>query len=99
MSEKRPFTFGNEVIEAQVKEIDRLTKLVQETRTECDGAKLRILSLEIQLQDTQADAARFEWWFSVDKTEEFVGAYITGIREGWSLTEWRAMIDKARSAK
>jgi hypothetical protein len=48
MSEKRPFTFGNEVIADQVKEIDRLTKLVQETRRERDALQAKIDALMLK---------------------------------------------------
>jgi hypothetical protein len=75
MSGKRPFTFGNEVIADQVKEIDRLTKRYQEAK---------------------ADADRFVWWFSADKSADFLAAYMTGMREDWSLDKWRQAIDKAR---
>lgn len=41
------------------------------------------------------DAVRFAWWFSAEGKEAFLTEYLRGVREGWSLDQWRAAIDKA----
>lgn len=45
----------------------------------------------------RADAERYRWWFSEDeKKHEFLGPYLEGIKEKWTIDQWRAAIDSAR---
>ena len=51
---------------------------------------------------SEQDAIRFCWWFSTDDARRkgaFVPQYMRGLREGWSLDQWRAAIDKAMQAE
>jgi hypothetical protein len=42
------------------------------------------------------DAARFAWWFSeAPKPDAFMATYLQGVREHWSLDQWRTAIDAA----
>jgi hypothetical protein len=49
------------------------------------------------------DAARFAWYFSFDpaihKSQEFMRAYMEGMRDCWSLDQWRAAIDAAMASQ
>lgn len=48
--------------------------------------------------ELRGDAERLAWWFSWDaKPAGFMNTYLQGIRERWSLDQWRAAIDAARS--
>ncbi len=52
---------------------------------------------ERELAEAQGDAERFEWWFSSDVDKRnFMPTYFHGIRERWSLSNWRAAIDAER---
>jgi hypothetical protein len=48
-------------------------------------------------QDTK-DGERFAWYFSDKPKGDFLNAFMQGIREHWSLDQWRAAIDAARGA-
>lgn len=41
------------------------------------------------------DAMLFRWYFSDGPKGDFLTTYIEGIREGWSIDQWRAAIDAA----
>lgn len=49
-------------------------------------------------QGNPQDTERFVWWFSdTDKPNEFINTYLQGVREHWSVDQWRACIDLAMS--
>jgi hypothetical protein len=55
-------------------------------------------ALETRLLAAERDAARFVWYFDwTTKGENFIAAYMQGMREHWTLEQWRAAIDKAMS--
>jgi hypothetical protein len=56
-----------------------------------------LIALEAERNALRADAARFVWYFTDGKGADFLSAYRTGLHKGWSLDQWRAEIDKARS--
>lgn len=51
------------------------------------------------LDELRADRERLEWYFSFDpaKPSSFLGTYFQGMRERWSVDQWRAAIDAARA--
>ena len=56
----------------------------------------RIEELERALAEAQADARRFAYWFSNEqKPGKLLTDYLDGVREKWSLDQWRAAIDAA----
>jgi hypothetical protein len=56
-------------------------------------------ALHVRLLAAERDAARFVWYFDwTTKGENFIAAYMQGMREHWTLDQWRAAIDKAMSA-
>lgn len=53
--------------------------------------------LQAENAELRADAERFRWWFSSEpKPGEFVNEYLDGVRQNWSLDQWRMAIDRAR---
>jgi hypothetical protein len=48
-------------------------------------------------EDTK-DGERFAWYFSDEPKGDFLSAFMQGVREHWSLDQWRAAIDAARGA-
>jgi len=47
------------------------------------------------LTEDEKDAARFRWWFSPTPKAHYLLEYQKGLRERWSLDEWRISIDAA----
>lgn len=49
------------------------------------------------LDELRKDAERLEWYFSPDSLEDryFVDAYCQGVKERWTVDQWRAAIDAA----
>ena len=47
-------------------------------------------------RDMRDDAERFIWWFSDAEKGTYINDYLQGIREHWTLDQWRASIDAAR---
>ena len=45
-------------------------------------------------QDAE-DAARLEWYFGPSDKKDWLDTYMRGMREGWSVGQWRAAIDAA----
>jgi hypothetical protein len=52
-----------------------------------------------RLNEIVMDAERFRWWFSSVDKSAFVSEYLCGVREGWSLNEWRIALDSAMQAE
>jgi len=45
------------------------------------------------------DAERFIWWFSDIDKGDFLNEYMRGMREHWTLDQWRIAIDRAMGIK
>jgi len=95
--------------QAQARAQARIERLKAAIEGECDGLAITderaaaVLSYvdeaapaAPQAQDA-LDAARFRWWMSdAPKPPEFMNEFLRGVREGWSLDQWRALVDAAR---
>jgi hypothetical protein len=58
----------------------------------------RLAALEAENAALKADAERFVWYVSeTPKPSDFMADYFKGLREGWSIDQWRIAIDYARS--
>jgi hypothetical protein len=57
-----------------------------------------VCELEAELAEARRDSERLDWYFGPElKGGEFINAYMTGIREGWTPDQWRTAIDAARA--
>lgn len=45
-----------------------------------------------------ADAKRFVFWFSPQAKMVDMNGYLRGMREGWTLDQWRAFVDESMAA-
>lgn len=45
------------------------------------------------------DAERFHWYISSEPKGNFLNTYLRGVREKWTLDQWRAAIDSARKGE
>jgi hypothetical protein len=64
----------------------------------CNEAADEIERLRAELTEARRDSERLDWYFGAElKGGEFINAYMTGIREGWTPNQWRAAIDAARA--
>lgn len=89
---KSPTTTTNECVAA----MKRFEKSILPMDVEYVLATLEAAILE--RDELRGDAERFAWWFSWDaKPTDFVNTYLQGMRERWSLDQWRAAVDAARS--
>jgi hypothetical protein len=67
-------------------------KLIEQNKTLLDSALLAAQERDAAL----ADARRFVWWVSdTKKSGWYVNDYLQGVREGWSVNQWRNWTDKA----
>lgn len=48
-----------------------------------------------QHEQGKLDAARMEWYFGPSDKKDWLDTYMLGMREGWSVGQWRAAIDSA----
>ena len=66
-------------------------------RDATDHAKMvAALDAAIKQRDQDAkDAARLEWYFGPSDKKDWLDTYMRGMREGWSVGQWRAAIDAA----
>lgn len=53
-------------------------------------------ALEAENDALRADAERMEWFFGEGDKLPFMQNYLLGIREKWTVDQWRASIDAAR---
>lgn len=53
----------------------------------------------VDLLFCEADAARFAWYFSDKPKGDFLMTYLDGMRTGWTIDQWRAVIDAAIEAE
>ena len=59
--------------------------------------KADLHAAEAEVARLRADAERFVWWFSdTEKSGVYINEYLRGVREHWTLDQWRASIDTAR---
>jgi hypothetical protein len=58
----------------------------------------RAIESALRAQQDTKDGERFAWYFSDEPKGDFLNAFMQGIREHWSLDQWRAAIDAARGA-
>lgn len=77
--------------------VERCNNISADAEQELKEAYAAKETAERELAEVQGDAERFEWWFNrdVDK-RDFMPTYFQGIRERWSLSNWRAAIDAER---
>ena len=46
-------------------------------------------------KELMQDGRRFQWYFDDNhKNPEFANEYLKGVREKWSIDQWRTLIDK-----
>lgn len=57
-----------------------------------------IAALQSAAQDRK-DAELFAWYFSTKPKFQFLNDYMEGMREDWSLDQWRAAITAAMQTK
>ena len=51
-----------------------------------------------ELQELANDGKRFQWYFSnSDKNNDFAMEYMQGVDKGWTIDQWRTLIDKYMS--
>lgn len=62
-------------------------------RDQCHPDTIRALLKERDA--LEKDAARLEFWFSPDAKVVDINEYMKGIREKWSVDQWRNYIDAA----
>ena len=48
-----------------------------------------------QREQDAKDVARLEWYFGPSDKKDWLNTYMRGVREGWSVGQWRAAIDAA----
>lgn len=51
--------------------------------------------LDAVIAERDAAVDRFDWYFGSHDKTAFINTYMQGMREGWSLDQWRAAIDAA----
>lgn len=80
-----------------------LRKAAEEIRDEghpgwgntCEFAADAIDAAIKQRDQDAKDAARLEWYFGPSDKKDWLDTYMRGMREGWSVGQWRAAIDAA----
>lgn len=59
------------------------------------GAKPMLSELPAIAAELRKDAERFRWYVSSNKKPVVsVAGYLEGVRDGWTLDQWRAWCDK-----
>lgn len=48
-----------------------------------------------ELAALRADAERLEWYFGPASKADWLDTFMTGVRENWTVDQWRAAIDAA----
>lgn len=82
-------------VDSLVKEFEadpQMAEHLREARITVEGKPARPAGT---VQDQ--DAARFVWWMSGQKPANYIDELLRGIREGWTLDQWREWIDAARA--
>ena len=65
-----------------------------------DSQRDKITELEAALAAAQKDAERWVWWMSdKPKPGATINDYLQGVREHWTLNQWRAWADAAIDAE
>lgn len=62
-----------------------------------DGPFRAVLAV-VREHDGQ-DAERFHWYISSEPKGNFLNTYLRGVREKWTLDQWRVAIDRARKGE
>jgi hypothetical protein len=51
------------------------------------------------LESAERDARRMEWFFGPADKSAWLTEYMRGMRDGWTVEQWRAAIDAAIAAR
>lgn len=100
-------SFGNmkaaDTIDALLAERERLAHVVKKANSQAEEFERRwylrgdeLEKVTAERDALRADAERFAWWFSDIDKKEFIKEYLRGVREKWTLEQWRSAIDAAR---
>lgn len=46
------------------------------------------------MKQQHPDTKRFDWFFGSKDKYPFLDAYMQGVREGWTVDQWREAIDR-----
>ena len=77
----------NAELESKLHEADATIKVFEE----------RNVGLQARAEEHRADAERFQWWMSNEPKSVDIQEYLLGIRERWTLDQWRAYVDRHRN--
>ena len=66
-----------------------------ETVRHCMGSGEGYTFALAALDEMRKDSERLEWYFSfTPKPQNLIGEYLKGMREHWTVDQWREFIDK-----
>lgn len=78
---------------------DTLCFRLAESRREVQRAHKENKSLRARVAELESDARRFVWYFCSCKNSDFITACLNGALGGYTLDQWRELIDKAMSSE
>jgi hypothetical protein len=93
------------MMKAHYDEIERLRARLAEAEAaaktwenEAERRSRRYEKCAVALAEAEWDAERFDWFFGEADKFPFLQTYMVGVREKWSLAQWRAAINAAMAA-
>lgn len=59
------------------------------------GTTEKLAKAEAELEELRKDKARIEWFFGQTNKGPFIEGYCRGVRDNWSVDQWRTWADAA----